>query len=103
MLAQKPDSTKISVHPEQVNEKLLESKVKVKSHAVGDTIKLDGFMDKNANGIDDHLEKKSSKGKAKQMGKSDLFIDKNGDGICDGRESAIGLKKAQRQCRGGKK
>ena len=63
---------------------------------------LKGFIDKNANGIDDRLETKKGMGKGKLMGRRDVFIDKNGDGICDGRESAIGLKKTMRH-RMGKK
>ena len=51
--------------------------------------KLKGFIDKNANGIDDRIENKMNKGK--QRGKKDQFIDRNGDGICDGRESAFGI------------
>jgi len=64
--------------------------------------KLKGFIDKNANGIDDRLEAKKGKGKGMHLGRRDVFIDKNGDGICDGRESAIGLKKTMRH-RMGKK
>ena len=63
--------------------------------------KLKGFVDKNANGIDDRIE--SVAGKGKQQGKKDRFIDRNGDGICDGRESALGIKKAVRRRQGGKK
>ena len=57
---------------------------------------LKGFIDKNANGIDDRLEGKG--GKNKKKGK-DLFIDNNGDGISDGQESAFGLKKTSRKRR----
>jgi len=63
--------------------------------------KLKGFVDRNANGIDDRIENGIVKGK--QKGKKDKFIDKNGDGICDGRESAFGIKKAFRKRQGGKK
>jgi len=59
---------------------------------------LKGFIDKNANGIDDRVENKMGKGK--QQGKKDQFIDRNGDGICDGRESAFGIKKAFRKRKG---
>lgn len=64
---------------------------------------LKGFIDNNANGIDDRLE--FAKGKQAQNRKRDKFIDLNGDGICDGRESALGLKKTlrNRKGRGGKK
>ena len=64
---------------------------------------LKGFVDSNANGIDDRLE--FAKGKQGKNRKRDKFIDLNGDGICDGRESALGLKKTirNRKGRGGKK
>jgi len=62
---------------------------------------LKGFIDKNANGIDDRIENKMGKGK--QQGKKDQFIDRNGDGICDGRESAFGIKKAFRKRKGSRK
>ena len=62
---------------------------------------LKGFIDKNANGIDDRIESKMDKGK--QKGKKDRFIDRNGDGICDGRESAFGIKKAFRKRKGSRK
>ncbi|UCE05759.1 MAG: hypothetical protein JSW07_19545 [bacterium] len=62
---------------------------------------LKGFIDKNANGIDDRIENKMGKGK--QKGKKDKFIDQNGDGICDGRESAFGIKKAFRKRKGSRK
>ncbi len=62
------------------------------------------FVDANADGIDDRLEK--GKGKdakpGKEKGRKDKFIDQNGDGICDGQESAFGLKKAFRQRKGRK-
>jgi hypothetical protein len=62
---------------------------------------LEGFVDLNANGIDDRLEtgKSQGKGKGKGAGK-DRFIDLDGDGICDGQESAIGLRKVHRQRKG---
>ncbi len=79
------------------NKKLSDKKQTSKSK-----LTLKGFVDKNADGIDDRLADKKGKGKGKQLRRRDLFIDKNGDGICDGRESAIGLKKARRS-RGGKR
>jgi len=63
--------------------------------------KMKGFVDKNANGIDDRLENKIAHGK--QKGKKDRFIDRNGDGICDGRESALGIRKMFRKRKGSKK
>ncbi len=58
---------------------------------------LKGFVDLNANGIDDRLEGQN-KGKGKKMAhkrgtRKDRFIDRDGDGICDGQESALGLQK----------
>jgi len=71
----------------------------IDSTNVGPTAKqLKGFIDRNANGIDDRIENKMGKGK--QQGKKDQFIDQNGDGICDGRESAFGIKKAVRKRKG---
>ena len=51
---------------------------------------LKGFVDKNANGIDDRLEigSKGPKNKAK-----DKFIDKDGDGICDERATGMGFRR----------
>jgi hypothetical protein len=100
LLAQKLDSTKNPTTTVPVTQPSSESKPAVKSTELGKANKLDGFVDKNANGIDDRLEKKADKEKGKQMGKGDLFIDKNGDGICDGRESAIGLRKAHSMRKG---
>ena len=51
---------------------------------------LKGFVDKNANGIDDRLEI-GSKGPAAK-GK-DKFIDKDGDGICDERATGMGFRR----------
>ena len=51
---------------------------------------LKGFVDKNANGIDDRLEI-SAKGKGPK-GK-DKFIDKDGDGICDERATGMGFRR----------
>ncbi len=66
--------------------------------------KLADFVDANGNGIDDRVENGTLKGKnGKMKGKGprkDRFIDLDGDGICDGKESAIGLRKLQRQRRG---
>ena len=62
--------------------------------------KLEGFVDLNANGIDDRIE---NAGKGKVTGKKqpkDRFVDMDGDGICDGKESAIGLKKLYRKRKG---
>jgi hypothetical protein len=62
--------------------------------------KLEGFVDLNANGIDDRIE---NAGKDKAKGKKqpkDRFVDMDGDGICDGKESAIGLKKLYRKRKG---
>lgn len=60
--------------------------------------KLEGFVDVNANGIDDRLET-SAKGKGKGQPR-DRFVDADGDGICDGKESAIGLRKLFRKRKG---
>ena len=60
---------------------------------------LKGFIDMNANGIDDRLENPPGKGKGKNIQK-DRFVDMDGDGICDGKESAIGLKKLYRKRKG---
>lgn len=51
---------------------------------------LKGFIDKNANGIDDRVEISSKTQKAK--GK-DKFIDKDGDGICDERATGMGFRR----------
>jgi len=59
---------------------------------------LEGFVDVNADGIDDRLET-SGKGKGKGQPR-DRFIDADGDGICDGKESAIGLRKLFRKRKG---
>ena len=62
--------------------------------------KLEGFVDLNANGIDDRIENAGKgKGKGKKQPK-DRFVDMDGDGICDGKESAIGLKKLYRKRKG---
>ena len=101
--AQKQDSTKVKQQPASI-EKIdsLDSKIKADSaNAASEGKPLKGFIDKNANGIDDRIENAGSKGK--QQGKKDRFIDRNGDGICDGRESALGIKKAFRNRKGGKK
>ena len=57
--------------------------------------RLEGFIDLNANGIDDRIETGKGKGKGK-----DRFIDLDGDGICDGQESALGLRKVNRKRKG---
>ena len=59
---------------------------------------MEGFVDVNANGIDDRIET-SGKGKGKGQPR-DRFVDKDGDGICDGRESAIGLRKLFKKRKG---
>ncbi len=66
--------------------------------------RLKGFMDRNANGIDDRLEGIGRWGKHKAKGRRmDRFIDRDGDGICDGRESAMGLRKLYRGKHGRRK
>jgi len=61
---------------------------------------LKGFIDQNANGIDDRIESRQiGKGKGKGQPR-DRFIDADGDGICDGKESAIGLRKLFRKRQG---
>jgi uncharacterized protein HemX len=61
---------------------------------------LQGFIDQNANGIDDRLEaEQTGKGKGKGQPR-DRFVDVDGDGICDGKESAIGLRKLFRKRQG---
>jgi len=61
---------------------------------------LQGFIDQNANGIDDRLEaEQTGKGKGKGQPR-DRFVDADGDGICDGKESAIGLRKLFRKRQG---
>ena len=63
---------------------------------------LQGFVDQNANGIDDRLEGgQNGKGKGKGQPR-DRFVDTDGDGICDGKESAIGLRKLFRKRQGHK-
>jgi len=51
---------------------------------------LEGFIDKNANGIDDRLEigSKGQKGRGR-----DKFVDKDGDGICDERATGMGFRR----------
>jgi hypothetical protein len=51
---------------------------------------LKGFIDKNANGIDDRLELAS---KSKKPAGKDKFIDKDGDGICDERATGMGFRR----------
>ncbi len=51
------------------------------------------FIDENANGIDDRIEKQTGEGKQKRM--RDRFIDTDGDGICDGRSGGVGLRYRQ--------
>ncbi len=83
---EKQDDTKESERKSQQKEK--------------ESVKLEGFIDLNGNGIDDRLEgKQKGKGKGKMQNK-DRFIDLDGDGICDGKESALGLRKVYRKRKG---
>jgi hypothetical protein len=69
-----------------------------------ETEKNKEFIDENANGVDDKVEKQSGEGKQKRM--RDRFIDLDGDGICDGRSGGIGLRMQhgkQQQSQGGHK
>ncbi len=102
LLAQQPDSLQKAKTPVRVDslKKVTKNLDKSKKSAKDKDVKLEGFVDKNANGIDDRLEQTGKHGMKKK--KSDIFIDKDGDGICDGRESAIGLKKIMRHRRRGK-
>jgi flagellar biosynthesis component FlhA len=70
------------------------------AESVQQKIPLEGFIDANANGIDDRLEQKGNGKRKGQQQAKDRFIDTDGDGICDGKESAIGLKKLYRKHRG---
>ncbi len=101
-LGQQQDSTKIKL--KTISGKI-DSTAVIKNldstNAISAGKQLKGFIDKNANGIDDRIENKMDKGK--QKGKKDQFIDRNGDGICDGRESAFGIKKAFRKRKGARK
>lgn len=54
-----------------------------------ETEKNKDFIDENANGVDDRMEKQRGEGKQKRM--RDRFIDLDGDGICDGRSGAGGV------------
>jgi len=90
LFAQQPDSTQ-KTQKITTKDKSAVKKNVTKNAAKKEGKKLSGFVDKNANGVDDRLEKRGKHGMKK--GKSDIFIDRDGDGICDGRESAIGLKK----------
>ena len=98
---QNKDSTQKTIKPAMMKKDSIANKKSPKKNQTSDK-KLTGFLDKNANGVDDRLEEGKRKGKAKQTKRRDIFIDSNGDGICDGRESAIGLKKTQRKRRGRK-
>lgn len=60
---------------------------------VKETEKNKNFLDENANGVDDRLEKQQGEGKQKRM--RDRFIDLDGDGICDGRSGGVGLRLRQ--------
>jgi hypothetical protein len=94
---EKKEQNKDQKKTKQKIEIKLSDKSKIKAVPVNpDSLK--GFIDANANGIDDRIEfRQDKKGKSK---KSDKFIDLNGDGICDGRESALGLKKTARNRKG---
>ena len=101
-LGQHQDSTKMK--PKKIAGKIDSTKLMKNidsTNVMSTEKKLKGFIDKNANGIDDRIENKMGKGKKK--GKKDKFIDRNGDGICDGRESAFGIKKAFRKRKGSRK
>ena len=98
---QNKDSTQKTIKPAMMKKDSIANKKSPKKNQTSDK-KLTGFLDKNANGVDDRLEEGKRKGKGKQTKRRDIFIDSNGDGICDGRESAIGLKKTQRMRRGRK-
>jgi len=103
LLAQQPDSTrevrKMAAKDTSLAKKsAAKSTVKKQENKQGK--KRSDFVDKNANGVDDRMEKRGKRGMRK--GKSDVFIDRDGDGICDGRESAIGLKKIMRRRHRGK-
>ncbi len=106
-LAQKPDSIKTKKKGDvaiQKSDSVLKSVKDEKKEAIPKykENKLEGFVDKNADGIDDRIAAKTMKGKGMNKGEKDKFIDRNGDGICDGRESAIGLKKTHQKRRGRK-
>lgn len=101
-LSQQTDTTTKSVKISQKQEVVDIRKDSLKKSPKKTKLKLKGFVDKNADGIDDRLANKNSKGRRSQQKRRDLFIDQNGDGICDGRESAIGIKKAMRHRRGKK-
>ncbi len=83
-------------------EKKAPSAQKVKQKVAKEKKGQPAFIDLNANGIDDRLERrglKKGRGKGKKIRK-DRFIDLDGDGICDGKESAIGLRKLYRKRKG---
>ncbi|MBU1298009.1 MAG: hypothetical protein KKG06_03065 [Bacteroidetes bacterium] len=67
-----------------------DTSVDKKSKEVDET---QNFIDKNANGVDDRMEKQRGEGKQKRM--RDRFIDLDGDGICDGRSGGVGLRYRQ--------
>lgn len=102
LLAQQPDTLQKAKAPVRVDstKKVTKNLDRGKKSAKDKDVKLKGFVDKNANGIDDRLEQTGKHGMKKK--KTDFFIDKDGDGICDGRESAIGLKKIMRHRHRGK-
>lgn len=63
-----------------------------------DVDKTKTFIDENADGIDDRLEKQVGEGKRKRL--RDRFIDLDGDGICDGRSGGVGLRQRQGEKQG---
>ena len=101
-LPQQADTTVKIIKIFTKQKSVISPKDSLKKMSPKNKLKLKGFVDKNADGIDDRLQGKNSKSKGKHIRRRDLFIDKNGDGICDGRESAIGLRKIRRH-RMGKK
>jgi hypothetical protein len=67
-------------------------------------LELEGFVDKNLNGIDDRIENKAEgmgKQKRKRAGKH--FQDEDGDGINDNRCKGLGLGKGKGKKAGKKK
>ncbi len=97
LFAQSSDSVAIEIPsiPDSIQKRAKTQMLQQKSQ------NLKGFVDFNANGVDDRIEKQRlRKGKGKGKGKNlkmDRFIDLDGDGICDGRESGIGLRKIYRK------
>ncbi|RCK73346.1 MAG: hypothetical protein IGBAC_0192 [Ignavibacteriae bacterium] len=66
--------------------------------------KKSDFIDENANGVDDRIEKQQGVGKQKRL--RDRFVDLDGDGICDGRSGGVGIRSrhgVKQDQQGGKK